>query len=522
MDIVFLMTAFGSGLIASHFGFPPLIGYLLSGFVLNWAGFAPADILDQLADLGILTLLFLIGLKIRPEQLLKREIWLGAASHMVLFIIIGTSFLLALGSTGLAFFETIDMETAALVAFGLSFSSTVVAIKVLEDSGELKSRHGQLAMGILVIQDIVAVGFLTLSSGKMPELWAVSLILLPFGRPLFFRLMQLCGHGELMPLSGLFFAFCGGALFEAAGLKAGLGALVFGMLVAGAHKAPELGRSLMDIKDLFLICFFLSIGFTAIPTWDMAIAAVVLLLLLPIKGLMFFFLLSRFRLRGRTAFLCTLCLKNYSEFCLIVSVVAVDTGLMAESWLVVMALALAISFVFSTVLSQGSHDMYNRWKDKIKRFESTKVLPEDKTYQPKGARALIIGMGRVGTGAYDMARKFYDGHVWGIDSNERQVEFHQNIQRNVTKGDAEDADFWDGMNLSRLQLIMIAVPSVRDATNIYRQLRYSGYKGKTSALVKYDDDRDLLIEEGIDVVFNLYAGAGVGLAGETFAHLATE
>ena len=76
--------------------------------------------------------------------------------------------------------------------------------------------------------------------------------------------------------------------------------------------------------------------------------------------------------------------------------------------------------------------------------------------------------------------------------------------------------FWGGMNLNHLQIIMLAVPSVRDALNIFQQLKYAGYEGKTSALAKYDDDRQLLLEEGVDVVFNLYAEAGAGFAGETF------
>ncbi|GAM73145.1 glutathione-regulated potassium-efflux system protein kefB [Vibrio ishigakensis] len=129
------------------------------------------------------------------------------------------------------------MTQLVILGFALSFSSTVFAIKALQDKGEMNSVYGTLAIGILVMQDIFAVIFLTVSTGKIPEWYAIFLFALPLARPLLFKLLDKLGHGELLVLGGIFFALVTGAgLFELVGVKADLGALVLGMLLAGHKK----------------------------------------------------------------------------------------------------------------------------------------------------------------------------------------------------------------------------------------------------------------------------------------------
>ena len=136
--------------------------------------------------------------------------------------------LLMLSGTGIALFAPLDLKRALLVAFALSFSSTVFAVKVLEEKAEMASFHGRVAIGILIMQDILAVIFLTASTGKLPTAWALALIPLLFIlRPVMMRLMEGSGHGELMILFGLFLALVVGAGgFEMVGLKPDLGALI--------------------------------------------------------------------------------------------------------------------------------------------------------------------------------------------------------------------------------------------------------------------------------------------------------
>ena len=491
-----------------------MVGYLAAGFGLHALGVQPDTSLTTLADLGVTLLLFMIGLKLNINNLFKAEIWAGATGHMGAIVLLTTMNCLILGYFGFQFFVGLDWVTGILIGFAVSFSSTVCAIKILEDRGELNSRHGQVAIGILVIQDIAAVVFISLVTDETPSWWALSLFLLPLAKPLVSRLLQLCGHGELLPLAGLFLAISGGELFELFSLKAHLGALIVGMLLSSHAKAEELAKSLLAFKDLFLIGFFLSIGFTALPTIDMLGVALIMAIALPFKAGLFFLWLTRLKLRSRTAFLAALSLANYSEFGLIVCAVSVSYGLLEEAWLVIMALAVAFSFICSSVVNISAHRLFARWRGRIRRFERPERLQEDNYSQPGDASILVIGMGQVGTGAYDMFRNLTKS-VCGIEIDRGCVSAHNDSGRHVIAADTEDPDFWAQINLDSIELILLAIPNILDILEVVRQLQQAGYQGKTAGIVRYEDEKEKLLSTGIDFVFDFYKEAGAGFADQS-------
>ena len=151
---------------------------------------------------------------------------------------------------------------------------------LLEARGELGAIHGRIAIGLLIVQDIFAVVFIAASSAKIPSIWALLLFgLIPL-RPLLLRVLEKVGHGELLVLMGWILPLGGAVLFESVGVKADLGALVLGVVLAGHPKTNELAKSLLSFKDLFLIGFFLSIGLSADPSWATLGAAMLLVALM--------------------------------------------------------------------------------------------------------------------------------------------------------------------------------------------------------------------------------------------------
>ena len=304
-------------------------------------------------------LLFTIGLKLDVKSLLAKEIWASATLHNVLSTVFFTLALIGLKSIGIKLFTDIDSLQLLLLAFVLSFSSTVFAIKSLEEQGSMNSTFATISIGILIMQDIFAVLFLTISTGKIPEWYAIALFLLPFARPLFYKILDKCGHGEVLLLYGFFMALVMGAgLFTAVGMKADLGALILGMLLAGHHKASELSKSLFNIKELFLVCFFLNIGLSNTPTLDGLILAILLVLLLPIKGILYFAVINLFKFRVRTSLLSSLTLLNYSEFGLIVSGLSYKLGWLPGEMMVAIALAVSLSFIIAAPINNISHKIY--------------------------------------------------------------------------------------------------------------------------------------------------------------------
>ncbi|MFT6914104.1 MAG: glutathione-regulated potassium-efflux system ancillary protein KefC [Motiliproteus sp.] len=520
MDPLWILTAFGMGFLAQLLRLPPLVGFLGAGFALHALGAEGGPLLQQLADLGVTLLLFTIGLKLRPGSLFAVEVWGSAAAHMALSVLLAVGLLLLLGVTGLGLFALLDWQAAAVIGFALSFSSTVFAIKILEERAELKSRHGQIAIGILIIQDIFAVLFLTLATDKTPTLWAFALLALPLIRPLLGSLLSRSGHGEVLVLYGLLIAVCANALFEQVGIKGDLGALIIGALLSSHSKSTELARSLLSFKDLLLLGFFLSIGINALPGWtDLAVAIGLVVLLLPLKTLLFLALLASFRLRARTAFLSALSLANYSEFGLIVTAVGVSAGWVNPQWLMIMALALALSFVFAALLNTNAHSLYASVEAYLRPQQTLTLRADDQPIDLGDAEVLVMGVGRVGCGALIAMQDVYGDRVCGIDSDAFQVRRHQQAGRNVRLGDAEDADFWEGLDATRLRLVMLTLPTLGDMLQTVTRIRAIGYRGPITAVAKHEDERQQLERVGVRAAFNFYAEAGAGFAAHVLHNL---
>ncbi|WP_372737562.1 cation:proton antiporter [Neptunomonas sp.] len=515
MDFIWILFAFVCGLAVKLLSLPPLIGFLLAGFVLHFIGVAPTESLNTLADLGITLMLFTIGLKLHVSYLFKREIWASTLSHMGIWTLLFGSSSLLLAVVAFPYFTDMSFQAAAILGFALSFSSTVCIIKLLEESGEMKTRHGQIAVGILVMQDVVAVIFLVFATGKIPSIWALGLFGLIFIRPLLDALLNRAGHGEMLPLTGFFLALGGYELFSLVGVKGDLGALLFGVLLSHHSKASELTKSLLSFKDLFLIGFFLSIGFTALPNWSMIGMAAMISSLILIKFVLFFFIFTRLNLRGRTSFLSALALSNFSEFGLIVTALSVDSGWINKEWLVILALAVSFSFILTSLFYGHAHQIYGQYKNLIKRFESNTRLTEDLFIQPARAEILVIGLGRVGKGAFKALQNMVDQRVVGMDADRLRVKEFQQQGLNVFFGDGEDADLWESFDSSAIKLVLLALPSIEDDKNITIQLRNANYQGQIAAIARFQDQREQLISAGIDNVFNFYTEAGIGFAEES-------
>ena len=513
-----LAVAFLLGFGARMVGLPPLVGFLVAGFVLNAIGVEGDAIIEKIGDFGVMLLLFAIGLKLKVRGLARPEVCVGASLQMSICVIVLSVIFYGLALAGFSLFAGLSPTTALLLGFAGSFSSTVFAVKVLEDKGESSSLHGRTAIGILIMQDIFAVIFLTASTGTLPSPWAFALVGLYFARPILAFFLDRVGHGELLPLFGLFAAMTLGAgLFKLVDLKPDLGALVLGMLLAEHERAGEVADTLFSFKELLLIGFFLSIGLAAVPNLTHIGLASLLMLFVPLKAALFFWLLTRFRLRARSSFLAALSLANYSEFGLIVTTIGVYSGWLVDDWLIVMAIAVSISFVVAAPLSTGANGLYARWHDGLRRFETRERHPDDQPLDPGDNLIAIFGMGRVGTGAYDYIVERYGQVVVGIDSDPETVAAHQAEGRNVIKGDAKDSDFWERLPMLKQQRVRVAILAMSThKANLYavERMKAGGFHGVIAAQAEYDDHVEALKAAGAHFAVNLYADAGVGFVTE--------
>jgi len=520
MEPLWLAIAFVLGFAVRQIGLPPLVGFLAAGFVLNAAGIQSNETLEKVADFGVMLLLFSIGLKLKIRQLLRPEVWAAASIHMLVTIVVFGAGVFALGLAGFSLFRGLDVRIALLIGFALSFSSTVFAVKVLEEKGEMYSLHGRVAIGILIMQDLFAVLFLTATAGKLPSPWALALLVLVPGRFLLMRIMDRSGHGELLVLLGWLLPIAGAWLFTVVGLKADLGALILGVLLADHEKADELAKALLSFKDLFLVGFFLTIGLSGTPSLEAIGIAFLLTVVTPLKVGLFFLLLTRFRLRARTATLTSLSLANYSEFGLIIGAVGAANNWLANEWLVIFALSLSITFIIASPLNTASHAIYARWHRRLQRYQSSKRLPGDELPDTGEATVAIFGMGRVGTGAYDDLRTRIGDRVIGIDNDPEAVKAHCAAGRMVIQADATDSDFWERIRrrnrAAKIQLVLLTMAN--HSANLYavKRLKKYNFPGMIAATAKFEDELDELEQAGASISFNFYAEAGAGFAEHVF------
>jgi len=515
MDTLLIAIAFFCGLIVRQLGLPPLVGFLGAGFVLQAFGQSGGEILDEVAEIGVTLMLFTIGLKLRLKSLLRPEIWAGTSIHTLITVIAFALLFTLLTTLGLSVFGGFSIWTCLLLAFALSFSSTVFTIKTLEENGEMGSLHGRTAVGILIMQDLIAVAFLTLSMGKVPSPWAIALVLgLIAARPLIGFLITRSGHGELTTLCGLFIALVLGAKgFEVVGLKADLGALFVGVLIGQHPKSKELSKSLLSLTDLFLVGFFLSIGLEGLPTWGGFGISLVILFLLPLKSALFFFVIIKSRLRARTAWIGALNLSTYSEFGLIVMALGATNGWIPDAWLVNLAIALSLSFLVAAPFNRKAEHYYKLFHGWLCRFETEGHHPDDLPVQTENERIAIFGMGRMGLSAYRDLEGRYPGRVIGFDMDPAQVEIHQAEGRNVVVADATDSDFWQKVRIEdMIELVILAMP--KHAANVHatEALKEAKYCGVVCTTAKFDDEARELRKIGVDSAFNLYTEAGIGFA----------
>jgi predicted Kef-type K+ transport protein len=510
MIAVWIAGALLLGLAVSRVGLPPLVGFLASGFVFAALGMERTPMLADLAHAGVLLLLFAVGLKLRIKTLLRYEVWGTAIAHLAITGLVGIAIL----SSGAGL--PIGLAFALAVAFG--FSSTVLAAKVLEGNRELRAVHGRVAIGILIVQDVVAVVVLAFMNLETPSPYALLLLLVPLTRPAIAWLLERCGHGELLVLFGAALAIGGGEAFEALGLNAELGALLLGTMLADHKRSQELTNVLWGLKELFLVGFFLNIGFSGPPTWETVQGALWLILLLPVQGVIFFLLLIGLGLRARTSFLTAVSLTTYSEFALIVVDVGVTNGLLGTQWVIITALAVALSFVAAAPFNAFAHQVFQWASPWLERLERDKRHPDDEPISLGRAEILVVGMGRVGAGAYDYLRE-QNENIVGIDSDPAKIESNVRDGRRVAYADAEDPSFWYLLNIDRLRAIMLAVPDLQAKVSAARALRKRGYRGLLSATHLYPEEREPIIEAGCDVTYNYYTEAGVGFARHTYETL---
>lgn len=502
-ELLYLTTALAGGAAASRLKLPVFVGYLGVGVAFGMAGHTPDELLLQAGEAGVLLLLFGVGLHLRPRNLFSLPMMLGGFLHLAIST---TVCVVAARYMGFAWGE------ALLWGLLLSLSSTVLAAKTLDSGGELTAFHGRVAIGILILQDIVAIAILVVVSNTATSLWSLGVValLLAVRNPLQ-KWMLAINSDELQLLAAVLLALGVAELFSIVNLNPELGAITAGALIAKLPLSETLADRIWSVKELLLVGFFLSIGMRASPSvehWELVVAFTILL---PFKAWLFFALLVLLGLRARTAFLTGASLTSYSEFMLIAGASANAHGLLSSAGLNVLTLVTVISFAIHLPINRLSHQLYDRFQGMTRHFERDMSHPDEPASSIGAAQYLVLGMGRTGTAAYDFLRRRGE-KVTGLDTDPEVLSFQLAAGRRVAYGDAQDRELWRALRLTSVLGAVVALPRADARLRTTELLREYAPKVVISNFAMYQHEAEQLRAAGADNVSSLLAEAGERLA----------
>jgi Kef-type K+ transport system membrane component KefB len=496
------------------------VGILVGPSVLGWV--SANDQVDLLAKLGIALLLFVVGLKLDLHIIRTMgPVALATGLGQVFFTsVVGYIIAIALGMTPV---------TALYVAVALTFSSTIIIVKLLSDKREVDALHGRIAIGFLIVQDIVVVlvmiGLNALGeAGDADSLGREAIEVLVKGglfvviigllmryvlTPL---LHQLARSRELLVLFAISWAVTLGAAGAHLGFSKEVGAFLAGVSLASTPYREAIGSRLVSLRDFLLLFFFIDLGAgLALTTLGAQILPAIALSLFVLIGnpLIVMAIMGAMGYRKRTGFLAGLTVAQISEFSLILGAVGLSLGHIDADTLGLITLVGLITISVSTYLILYSHPLYERLAPWLGVFERKQAHREEKGYlstAENGVDVILFGLGRFGQGiAQTLLQRGY--RVLGVDFDPDLVRRHEGEGYSVRYGDAEDPEFLASLPLEQVQWVLSSVPDKQVNLALLHGLHEQDYKGRVAVTAHSSRDAEHLKNAGADRVLIPYADA---------------
>jgi Kef-type K+ transport system membrane component KefB len=496
---------------------PLIVAFIVAGIV------AGPDVLgvvtraahvQALGELGVAVLLFLVGLKLDPGLLRT----LGPVA-----LLTGSAQVLLTALAGAALGVMLGMApgTAAVVGVALTFSSTIIVIKLLWDKGEVDSLHGRLALGLLIAQDLLVVvlmGLLAgLRGGAQGSLWpalsggfALVAAVLLFTRFVAQGLLaRLARSPELLVTFAVAWAALLAALADTLGLGKELGGLLAGVSLASTPFREALASRLASVRDFLLLFFFVGLGASLdfgaldgkLPA-ALALTAFVLigkpLIVLPVLALAGY--------GRRSAFLASLTLAQISEFSLILLALAAQAGLADAATQALVTLVGLSSIGVSTYLVTYSGALYARLEPLLARFIADGARRQAAVETLAPADVILFGLGRYGTAIAEGLRA-RGLTVLGVDFDPEMVARWQARGLPAHYGDAADPEFGRSLPLAAAGWVVCAIPVHGGSLThddprlaLVDALRNYGYRQRIAVAIHQPDDLPALRSRGVDLI----------------------
>lgn len=524
MDNIFLQLAVALSL-SSLFGYlvlrlrlPLVVAYLLAGVAISLVSLIDphhSQVFEILPEIGIAFVLFLIGMELdlREIKSLGWPIVVSALGQIVISTFAGFALAGALG------FEATE---SIYLGLGLAFSSTVVVIKMLIEKRDLASLYGKLSIGILLVEDLVAIAVLMIISvggsafglGFQESLPLITLVLKAIGLFVLTFLLSryvlekvfdsVARSVELLFLTAITWCFAFTSLAVMLGFSVVIGAFLAGVALASSPYHLQIQGKIKPLRDFFLTLFFVYLGLqTKVSDFVGAWPAILLFTLfaLVLKPLVYVLLLGIFGFRKHTLFQTGLNLSQISEFSLVVLLVGVNEGLASPLALSVMAAVAVLSIICSSITIAYSKTLYKFFGPFLAFFErkNGNHFMETKVEQELNDHVVVIGAHRVGQPVVEYLEKEKIPFMV-MDFNPHIVEAMREKGLNVIYGDLGDPEILDSLQLERAKLIVSTARDMVDNEMLLEECKRRKIKAKIVARALDKEHAKALKALGADYV----------------------
>lgn len=515
-----------TGIIGQKLRQPLIIMFLATG-ILSGPSFLGIihsyEQIELLAHIGIALLLFIVGLKLDLNLIRTTgPVALATGLGQIVFTsLIGFVIAIAMGMSYLS---------AAYVSVALTFSSTIIIVKLLSDKKEIDSLHGQIALGFLIVQDIAAIlalvtlttlgasvtgdepgylSFLMIGAKGVGLLVGVALLMkyvIPY-------LSQRLAHSlELLTLFAIAWAVLLGAGSELLGFSKEVGAFLAGVSLASTAFRDSIGARLTGLRDFLLLFFFIDLGARLDLTMvgsQLGASLIFSVFVLIGNPLIVLIIMGAMGYRRRTSFLAGLTVAQISEFSLIVAALGLSIGHITEETMGLITLVGVVTIFLSTYMILYSYQLYSFLSSPLKIFERRNPYREaaiDTLAEMEAVDVILVGLGNYGSGLMEnlLRRK---NAVVGIDFDPGALDMWRKRGVSVLYGDMADPEIHEQLPLKKARWVISAVRSKEMNLALTHNLRKDGYTGKVALTATNNQEAAEFEKAGADLVFRPFQDA---------------
>lgn len=499
------------GVIAKVLRQPTILAYLATGILIGALGFisvGDSETFVVFSELGVMLLLFLVGMEIdyASFRLVGRVSLVVGLTQMVATF--GAGY-------GLAHWFGFALLPSIYIALALSFSSTIIVVKLLSDKRDLNSLYGKISIGMLLLQDLVAIIVLVVLSGiqrgQGVSLGAV--ILTIFEAAVLFTIMLFLGRKvlpwvlnhvaqshELLFLVSLAWVFAIAAAVSRIGFSVEIAGFLAGIALANSSEHHQIAQRIKPLRDFFLIAFFVLLGARAVFSnlSDLVVPIIALsLFVLVVKPLFVLITMGILGYRRRTSFMTSVTIAQVSEFSLVLLALGNAVGHVGSNALALMTAVSVITIVASSYMIQFSDPLFRRVRKMLSFFEHEKSAEQSHVGEGMQFPIVLIGFHRVGE---SIAMGLPKDKLLVVEFDPEKVKKLKREGYHHVFGDISDPEIYSSPYLADASLIISTSPNFEDSRALIAAFRSRAPRPKIVVRSEAEGEAEILYREGADYV----------------------